>query len=90
MIDPAEEAIRAGERAEAILEDEVFRAAVAGVREDIMVAWRDTAPHDTAIREEAWRSLNLVDAVVSKLRVAVNNAAVEAMRLEAERRERGG
>lgn len=89
MIDPAAEVIRAGERAEAILGDDVFTGAVDAVRADIMAAWRNSAPEDREVRETAWHMTTLLDAVVSKLRGALASGYVEADRLEAEQRERG-
>lgn len=89
MTDPAEIAIRAGERAASILRDDVFLGAVEGVRRDLMASWRESAPEDVAKREEAWRFQYLLDAVVSKLRVAVEAGVYEAERLEYEQRQRG-
>ena len=67
MIDPLDEAKRRGERAQMILEDEVFTGAFAVLEADLMGAFRRSAVGQADEREAAYRMLRALDSVRAEL-----------------------
>lgn len=65
-----------GAKAKTLLEDEIFQEAVRAVSDEYFNAWTNTAPNDTAGRENLWRALKSLDKIVKHLRTVVQNGKI--------------
>lgn len=79
------EAIRRGERARSILEDEVFLEIVEGIEEDHIEAWRTSDVSDHAGREIAFLALRQLDVLKARLGALVASAEIERARVDKRR-----
>lgn len=78
MIDPSEEAIRRGERAQAILADPLVVEAFAGIEADLLAAWRAAPTRDVEGRERIWAMLRGLDAARQAFEAHVSTGKVAA------------
>lgn len=87
MTDPLEEARRRGERARAILEDEVFTGAFATLEADWQRGWRQSGVADAEAREHLYRMLTALDAVRSEIQRVMADGMLAAEEVEARKRD---
>lgn len=57
-----------GVRAKALLDNELLKESFDAIEKELMVEWRKTAPEDQQRREDAWRSLKLLENLQSGLK----------------------
>lgn len=60
-------------QAQRLLNDDVFKAAMADVRKDLTEEWQRSRPDDAAGRENLFRQLQAVDRLTAKLESYVLN-----------------
>ena len=57
-----------GQRAKALLENELLKESFEHLELSLMSAWRETSPDEHERREDAWRSLKLLNKLQEHLR----------------------
>lgn len=77
-----EQALNRGRKAQAILEEEVFREAVEDAEISLILSWLDTEPDETAEREAQWAAMHALDELLRTLRGYVGDGEVARQRLE--------
>lgn len=88
MSDDLETAIRRGERATAILADEVFTTAFATIEADLMTAWRNNPVMSGAdSRENIFTMLRALDSVRAELTRVMAEGRLSEDELEDRKRE---
>jgi hypothetical protein len=77
-----ETAIRAGRKAQELLEDEMFNVAINKIENDQFWIFRSSKPEETAKREMAWSMLKSIENLKIELTKAIDNAKVAQRALE--------
>ncbi|HEY2110216.1 MAG TPA: hypothetical protein VGH25_00665 [Dongiaceae bacterium] len=85
MTDLRREANR-GQRAQAILEDEIVSEALDAIEAELRADWEGSRPDDTAGREVAYRMLRAAKAFRERLRKVIDDGAVAQAEIEADER----
>jgi hypothetical protein len=60
-----------GAKAKALLNNELLQEAFSSIEKALLSEWRQTAPDDNQRREDAWRSLKLLENLQSSLKRTV-------------------
>lgn len=74
-----------GARAKALLSNELLQEAFDSLEKDLLLEWRGTGPADQQRREDAWRSLKLLENIRGGLRRVVTtgeNAGKQLLKIE--------
>lgn len=87
-MDAAEYAIRRGQRARELLNDEILVGAFAQIEADLTAAWKVSKLDAEEQRRECYLMLRALHAVHAELRRVMNDGAIEADRIEREQREK--
>ena len=75
--------------AKRLLGDPLLVAAFADIREGLLRAFEDSGPHDTTLREDAWRSVRLLDKIKKHIATHVETGKLaEAMLAEIEEKRK--
>ena len=74
-----------GQQARAICEAPIFRAAVDGLRDQLMAEWRETAGRDTQAREQLWLAQNLLQRIEAHLVTAMTTGQMATLQLDRKR-----
>ena len=77
----ANQSVNRSARAKAILEDELFTAAVAEIERRILAEWRESPARDTEGRERLWEMLKLQERLVALLKEHIETGQIAAERL---------
>jgi signal transduction protein with GAF and PtsI domain len=85
MTDLQREANR-GQRAKAILEDEIVTEALDAIEAGLRAGWEGSRAEDTADREDAYRMLRAAKAFRERLRKVIDDGAVAQAEIEADER----
>jgi hypothetical protein len=85
MTDLRREANR-GQRAKAILEDEIVTEALDAIEAELRADWEGSRPDDTAAREVAYRMLRAAKAFRERLRKVIDDGSVAQAEIEAHER----
>lgn len=78
-----------GDRAKRLMEDPLLQEGFANIEAALIKAWKGSAADETLRREDAWRSLKLLEKLRTGLVVAMSDgqkAGAELLRIEAERK----
>jgi hypothetical protein len=81
------DALQRGDRAKALLNNELLNEAFERLEAKIMEEWKGTDPEDRERREDAWRSLKLLQNLTSQFRRIVTTgeaASKELVRIKKE------
>jgi hypothetical protein len=85
MTDLRREANR-GQRAKAILEDEIVSEALDAIEVELRTDWEGSRPDDTAGREVSYRMLRAAKAFRERLRKVIDDGSVAQAEIEANER----
>lgn len=69
--------IRLGDAAQRLIDDEVVELAFGQVREEYLVRWLSSQPEQTALREECYLAMKVLDEFKRKLKVIADNGKFE-------------
>lgn len=69
-----------GQRAEEILEDDVFIEVVKSVRESAILQWTLTEPTDVETRENLYMHIRVLDEVIRGFRTLISDWKIEQVR----------
>lgn len=76
MTDKLELAAARGQRAKALLEDELLAGAFEGLRADYLKFWEATTARDTDARERLWQAMQILGKVRTHLENIVANGTM--------------
>lgn len=85
--DKLRDAVQRGDRAKALLQNELLVEAFDNLESKIMEEWKATDPEDKERREDAWRSLKLLQTLQGQFRRIVTTgeaASKELVRIKKE------
>jgi adenylosuccinate synthase len=71
-----EQVIRAGRKAQELLEDETFNNALSKIENEQLWIFKSSKPEETAKREMAWSMLRAIDNLKGELTKTIDNAKV--------------
>ena len=71
-----ETAIRAGRKAQELLEDETFNMAITKIENDQLWIFKSSKPEESAKREMAWSILRAIENLKNELTKTIDNAKV--------------
>ena len=71
-----------GQAARELLEHPAFQSACARLETDTVREWRESAPEDTELRQQAYYKLQALDALRRELRIALDNGQMAASALD--------
>jgi adenylosuccinate synthase len=71
-----EQVIRAGRKAQELLEDETFNNALSKIENEQLWIFKSSKPEESAKREMAWSMLRAIDNLKGELTKTIDNAKV--------------
>jgi hypothetical protein len=71
-----EEAVRKGKKAESLIQDEAFSAALLQMENDAVWFWKNTKPDDTVKRESAWHMIQAVEQFRVQMNKIMDNGKI--------------
>lgn len=71
-----EQAIRAGRKAQELLEDETFNMAISKIENDQLWVFKSSKPEETLKREMAWSMIRAIENLKTELVKTIDNAKV--------------
>lgn len=71
-----EQAIRAGRKAQELLEDETFNMAISKIENDQLWVFKSSKPEETIKREMAWSMIRAIENLKTELVKTIDNAKV--------------
>lgn len=71
-----ETAIRAGRKAQELLEDETFNLAITKIENDQLWIFKSSKPEESAKREMAWSMIRAIENLKNELTKSIDNAKV--------------
>ena len=77
-----DQVIRAGRKAQELLEDEMFNVAINKIENEQLWIFRSSKPEETAKREMAWSMLKSIENLKTELTKTIDNAKVAQRALE--------
>jgi hypothetical protein len=81
-IDTTQADVRRGERAAALMGDDLLTEAFATLEREYVEAWRLTAARDTDARERLWQAVQIVGKVRQHLSTVLDRGKLSAKELE--------
>jgi adenylosuccinate synthase len=77
-----DQVIRAGRKAQELLEDETFNMAINKIENEQLWIFRSSKPEESAKREMAWSILRAIENLKNELTKTIDNAKVAQRALE--------
>lgn len=77
-----EEAVKKGKKAESLIQDEAFSAALLQMENDAVWSWKSTKPEDTVKRESAWHMVQAVEQFRFQISKMMDNGKVAQRQIE--------
>ena len=71
-----EEAVRKGKKAESLIQDEAFSAALLQMENDAVWVWKSTKPEDSVKRESAWHMVQAIEQFRLQISKIMDNGKV--------------
>ena len=71
-----DQVIRAGRKAQELLEDETFNTAITKIENDQLWIFKSSKPEESAKREMAWSILRAIENLKNELTKTIDNAKV--------------
>ena len=71
-----EEAVRKGKKAESLIQDEAFSAALLQMENDAVWIWKSTKPEDSVKRESAWHMVQAIEQFRLQISKIMDNGKV--------------
>lgn len=77
-----EEAVRKGKKAESLIQDEAFSAALLQMENDAVWLWKSTKSEDTIKREGAWYMIQAIEQFRSQINKIMDNGKIAQRQIE--------
>jgi len=75
-----------GERAKALLEDELLVRALEDIEFSYLKQWKETLFKETELREKLWLATKTVDEFRARLQATIDGGAIDAANIERKKR----
>ena len=77
-----EEAVRKGKKAESLIQDEAFAAALLQMENDAVWVWKSTKSEDTVKRESAWHMIQAIEQFRNQINKIMDNGKIAQRQIE--------
>jgi hypothetical protein len=77
-----EEAVRKGKKAESLIQDEAFAAALLQMENDAVWLWKSTKSEDTVKRESAWHMVQAIEQFRNQVNKLMDNGKIAQRQIE--------
>jgi uncharacterized protein YcaQ len=77
-----EEAVRKGKKAESLIQDEAFAAALLQMENDAVWLWKSTKSEDTVKRESAWHMIQAIEQFRNQINKITDNGKIAQRQIE--------
>ena len=77
-----QELVSKGKKAEALIQDEAFSAALLQMENDAVWLWKSTKPEDTVKRESAWHMIQAVEQFRTQINKIMDNGKIAQRQIE--------
>lgn len=77
-----QETVRKGKKAESLIQDEAFAAALLQMENDAVWLWKNTKPEDTVKRESAWHMIQAVEQFRNQINKIMDNGKIAQRQIE--------
>lgn len=77
-----EEAVRKGKKAESLIQDEAFAAALLQMENDAVWLWKSTKSEDTVKRESAWHMIQAIEQFRNQINKIMDNGKIAQRQIE--------
>lgn len=77
-----EEALRKGKKAESLIQDEAFAAALLQMENDAVWLWKSTKSEDTVKRESAWHMIQAIEQFRNQINKIMDNGKIAQRQIE--------
>ena len=77
-----EEAVRKGKKAESLIQDEAFSAALLQMENDAVWLWKSTKSEDTVKREGAWHMIQAIEQFRNQINKIMDNGKIAQRQIE--------
>lgn len=77
-----EEAVRKGKKAESLVQDEAFAAALLQMENDAVWLWKSTKSEDTVKRESAWHMIQAIEQFRTQMNKIMDNGKIAQRQIE--------
>lgn len=77
-----EEAVRKGKKAESLIQDEAFSAALLQMENDAVWLWKTTKSEDTVKRESAWHMIQAIEQFRNQINKIMDSGKIAQRQIE--------
>ena len=77
-----QETVRKGKKAESLIQDEAFSAALLQMENDAVWLWKSTKPEDTVKRESAWHMIQAIEQFRNQINKIMDNGKIAQRQIE--------
>ena len=77
-----QEIVRKGKKAESLIQDEAFAAALLQMENDAVWLWKTTKPEDTVKRESAWHMIQAIEQFRNQINKIMDNGKIAQRQIE--------
>ena len=77
-----QEIVRKGKKAESLIQDEAFAAAMLQMENDAVWLWKSTKPEDTVKRESAWHMIQAIEQFRNQINKIMDNGKIAQRQIE--------
>ena len=77
-----QEIVRKGKKAESLIQDEAFAAALLQMENDAVWLWKSTKPEDTVKRESAWHMIQAIEQFRNQINKIMDNGKIAQRQIE--------
>jgi hypothetical protein len=77
-----QELVSKGKKAEVMIQDEAFSAALLQMENDAVWLWKSTKPEDTVKRESAWHTIQAIEQFRNQISKIMDNGKIAQRQIE--------
>lgn len=77
-----QELVSKGKKAEVLIQDEAFSAALLQMENDAVWLWKSTKPEDTVKRESAWHTIQAIEHFRNQISKIMDNGKIAQRQIE--------
>jgi hypothetical protein len=77
-----QETVRKGKKAESLIQDEAFAAALLQMENDAVWLWKTTKSEDTVKRESAWHMIQAIEQFRNQINKIMDNGKIAQRQIE--------
>lgn len=77
-----QELVSKGKKAEVLIQDEAFSAALLQMENDAVWLWKSTKPEDTVKRESAWHTIQAIEQFRNQISKIMDNGKIAQRQIE--------